>query len=435
MARVRGNTGVAVALVFFGCAFVITLVIAIIFYTKIEAAEIAKEDAIKDRQKYVTDGETGAASAYIANGKSAYAGWKDKYDALEQQLTGELGALNEIKKLEKALGEKDTEFNTYSAKAESAYKLKADEVAAKLAEIATLERELANGQREILALNAKLQDMQKQINTDIARTDSSAQERIGELTQQVGERDNTIREREAAILELKDRVAKLESERPKVPENNTTLPDGRVTSVFEDGGRDLFIDLGRSDGLVMGMTFEVFDPEPVIRLSGQGEPRGKATIEVYALRPESATCRVVRMTRGEQIDPGDPIVNIAYDPNMDITMFAFGYFDIERDGGPSDIERIQTLITKNGATVAKLTLDEEGIPVLTPDLDYIVLGAEPVLPAAPSDQDFDPEVIAAYQAKKAEVAAYFQIVEDAKRLRIPVLNQNRFLELEGYYTR
>ena len=79
--------------------------------------------------------------------------------------------------------------------------------------------------------------------------------------------------------------------------------------------------------------------------------------------------------------------------------------------------------------------DEAGIPILTPDINYIVLGEKPILPDKPGPDEFDPVKIAEYQALLAAYEAYFRIVDDAKIMRIPVLNQERFLDLTGYYER
>lgn len=433
MARARGSTGSAVAIVFLGCAFVISLLVAIILYTKIETHKKGEEDAKAEMARYVAPAETGPAGEYMdaSDGTTAYAGMAEKIAESQKLLTEKD---REIARLTAANSKMQSDYETLdtikkqgeanlasaSTQHESMMKQRQDQVNALITE--------KDG------LVAQISDLQKQVNDAIQNADKAARDRIAELTQQVGELEGTIRDQEAVIESLGIALAEVRSKLPQLPEPNTTLPDGRVTSVF-GSGRDLFINLGRNHGLVIGMTFEIFDPLPVIRLNRAGEPRGKATVEIYSLDAEAATCRVVRMDRGEQIDPGDPIVNIAYDPDMEIKMYAFGEFDIEYDRGPNDIERIRNLITKNGAEIPELKVGEDGIPLLTPDLSYLVLGAEPVLPEKPGADEFDPEVIAAYQQKQAEVEAYYSLVDNAKLLRIPVLSQERFLELVGYYVR
>ena len=438
MARVRsGNTGFAVALVIMGCGFMITLLVAIFLYTKIEAAKNAETTAQKKLAEFVSSAEEVEAANYKADGQTAYAGMAAKIAELNTRLNGDgtqVGALQEISDLNAQIAKKDERFTSVSKEKDVLGNQTQAKSEAYLVAVADIDKKLKAEIAEKEDLQAKVSDLQAKVTAAIGDADAAARDRIAELTQQVGELENQIRDLDGVIDQQMSVVAELRRRLPKLPEPNTTLPDGRVASTIGNG-RDLFIDLGRRHGVVMGMTFEVFDPDPVIRLNAQGEPRGKATIEVYGLDNDTATCRVVRIDRGDQIDPGDPFVNIAFDPNMTIRMYAFGEFDIEGDGGTSDLERIRGLIVKNGAQTPELTLDDEGIPVLSPDLDYVVLGEKPVLGSPPSEDDFDPEAIAAYQAKKAEVDAYFSISEAAKALRIPVLNQNRFLELIGYYQR
>ena len=65
MARVRsGNTGFAVALVIMGCGFMITLLVAIFLYTKIEAAKNAETTAQKKLAEFVSSAEEVEAANY-----------------------------------------------------------------------------------------------------------------------------------------------------------------------------------------------------------------------------------------------------------------------------------------------------------------------------------------------------------------------------------
>ena len=432
MARARGgNTGFAVALVIFGCAFVISTLVAIIFYTKIEAAKDSEDTAIKERQKYVRDSETGAANDFVTPDASVFANMKSRIGAVEEELRS---AKTEATKLA-------AEVNNQNAAATTLVTEK-DEVSEQLnqerEQYATImqqrQEKIDDLIREKDALVAQIADLQAKVEGSIKNADASAQTRIAELNDKIAVIEASVEESRKEATDWKLAYNRLLDSLPKLPEPNTTLPDATVASVFGDG-QNLFITLGRKDGLVIGMTFEVYDPLPIIRLNTQGEARGKATVEVYGLEEETATCRLVRIDPGEKIDPGDPLVNIGYDPNMDISMIAFGEFDIERDGGTNDIKRIEALILKSGARLAELSENKDGDPVLTPDIDYIVLGAKPELPEPPDPTDFDPEAIKRYQAKLKENEAYFRVLDDAKILRIPVMNQNRFLQLTGYYQR
>lgn len=432
MARVRGgNAGFAVALVIFGCGFVISLLVAIIFYTKIEEAKVAEQQAKDDLKVFIQGGETTQANDYKSPNATVFANMRDRISDLNDDLSE---ANEKVTKLDRQTKEMEKQYTTLDGQKT----LVEQQFAADKTSSAQVMEERKEAVEKALSENAVLQDkikeLQDLLNASLENADEAARNRIAELTEQVkafegdkfaltGERDDWKRKYDQLLASL-----------PKPPAPNTTTPDAEVASVFGDGN-DLFITLGRKDGLVMGMNFEVFDPLPVIKLAVTGEARGKATIEVYSLSEDSATCRVVRRDRNININPGDPVVNLGFDPNMTIRMYAFGEFDIEGDGGTNDIGRIEAIVKDSGAELIELTKNEAGIPILTPDINYIVLGEKPILPDKPGPDEFDPVKIAEYQALLAAYEAYFRIVDDAKIMRIPVLNQERFLDLTGYYER
>ena len=432
MARVRGgNTGFAVALVIFGCGFVIALLVAIIFYTKIEEAKVAEQRAQEDLRAFITDGETTQANDFKSNGATVFATMMGRIRDLE----GDNREVSEqVAKLERDAVDKEGQFNALAGEKTV---LEEQLLASNQSSALTIEERKAQIEKALLdnvALQDKINEMQLTLSKIAEDADAAAQERIAQLSEQVevlaGEKFELESALQTADKAAADAIARL----PKAPTDNTTTPDGEVASVFGQGN-DLFINRGRNDGLVMGMAFEIFDPEPVIKLDITGEARGKATIEVYSLDDNSATCRVVRRDRSVNITAGDPIVNLGYDPNMTVKMFAFGSFDIENDGGTNDIGRINALIEQSGAELVELSRTDAGIPVLTPDISYIILGEKPELPDPPAPDEFDPVKIEEYQAQLAASEAYFRILDDARILRIPVLNQGRFLHLTGYYVR
>ena len=433
MARVRGgNTGFAVALVIFGCGFVIALLVAIIFYTKIEEHKVAEDNAKKELAEFISSAETAQANEHKSNNATVFGNLKNEISDRDNNLRE---ANDRATKLE---GEKQAMEDQY-AKLAAEKKLLEDQLDAERRTSAeTMEerkRAIDQALRQNAELSAQIAELKTQLDGFLKNADEAAQARIAELTEEVKTQENEKIAAQQEAAKWESTYDKLLRGLPEPPPIGTTTPDAEVASVFGADSNDLFITLGRKNGLVLGMNFEVYDPLPVIKLTDVGEARGKATIEVYALKDDSATCRVVRRERGVSINPGDPIVNIAYDPNMTIKMFAFGEFDIERDGGTNDIGRIEALVQESGAELIEVTKTDAGIPILTPDINYVVLGDKPDLPEEPGPDVFDPVIIAEYQAKLAANQTYFQILDDAKILRIPVLSQERFLDLVGYYVR
>lgn len=433
MARSRSGGGAyAMALVAMGCLFVVALLFAIIFYTKIEEAETAQADAEKNLARFITSSETAMADKLPVENGSIYNYQADRIDTLTGQVSALTAQIAEAELLASQANEqvnvRTNTINTLQAKVtELETKARAD-LQAHQAEVDRLSA--AND-----ALQQQLAQLKTQVQTQITGAGDAARQQVEALNEQ-------LLAAQATEVELRNLILDLEREKERlggllganVLETRVTTADGEISSIFANGDQ-MFINRGRNQGIMLGMTFEVYNPGIVISLEdGTNQLRGKATIEVFKVDAESSTCRIVRQTRNTVIDPGDPIANIVYDPEKTYTFFVFGYFDVEGDDGPNDIDRIRNMITQWKAKSASLKEDEEGLPILVPEVDYLVLGEEPEFPVDPGDI-IDPVQIREYQEKRQAYETYQKLVEEAKRLRIPILNQNRFLDLTGYYQR
>jgi hypothetical protein len=85
---------------------------------------------------------------------------------------------------------------------------------------------------------------------------------------------------------------------------------------------------------------------------------------------------------------------------------------------------VKRLITQWGGEV---------VPDINVDTDFVVLGAEPQVPVLSKDDLQDPVQKAIYDRAVAESEAYANISAKARDYKIPILNQNRFLYMIGYY--
>ena len=101
-----------------------------------------------------------------------------------------------------------------------------------------------------------------------------------------------------------------------------------------------------------------------------------------------------------------------------------GNFDLDRNGTatPADAEVIKRLITQWGGNI---------VNDINVDTDFVVLGKEPAIPEKPTEAD--PVMQADYEKAVAAYDSYQEISKKARDYRIPILNQNRFLYLVGYY--
>jgi len=435
MARARSNGGAyAWALVVFGCGFVVALLVAIIFYTKIEQAKVAQAEAEQELRSYINVAQDSAdIQPYLTSGSnnSAFREMKN----LIVQLQSDLEFRNaQIAELERAVAE----ANTSIEREQSVIEDREAELTRQQAQSEAALQEAVDRARQLETELAALTQDRNQISQDLAATmrnaNESAQQQIDALNADLLAANTETAQAENAYEQLLIDYRRLEGMRDEILVPDVTTADGEVLSVFNDGGQ-LFINRGRAQGVMLGLTFEVFDANEVIRLDSSSNSRGKATIEVYELRDDTAACRVVRRSRGAQVIAGDVIANIVYDPTKEFTFYAYGYFDIEFDGGASDIRRIENLVTQWGASVAELQLDEDGLPILSPEIDYLILGQQPEYPDPLDDDELDPEVIREWQVQVRQFETYQALLGDAKTLGIPILNQNRFLDLVGYYVR
>jgi hypothetical protein len=154
-------------------------------------------------------------------------------------------------------------------------------------------------------------------------------------------------------------------------------------------------------------------------------PVGKGSLEVIQVGPGISECRMVKVTPGAQIFVGDIVANLVYDRNLKWSFKVYGNFDLDQNGmaTAADTEIVKRLIVQWGSRLSEQ---------VTPDTDFVVLGKEPEVPTVDKDSATPLDV---FEQEKAEAAlrAYEEVRNKALELGIPVLNQNRFLYLIGYY--
>jgi hypothetical protein len=266
-----------------------------------------------------------------------------------------------------------------------------------------------------------------QIQSNMNNQLQQAQQAINQANVQIQQlqRTNQSQAKQIDTLQTKLGSHRINTENPIVQH-----PDGHIIRI---PGKDVvYIDLGSGESVTPGLTFEVYDKVDGIPPAGDPSnddnlPKGKASIEVTRVGQGSSECRVIRTTPGTQITEGDLIANLVYDPNVKYNFMVYGDFDMDNNGvaTPQDADVIKRLVTQWGG---KLTSQ------VNVDTDFVVLGKEPTLPNFTKDELQDP-----FNAKKLNDAtealnAYQNVKKTAEQLHIPILNQNRFLYLTGYYS-
>jgi len=452
MARARsggGGSSSAWAVVIFGAGFFICMVMAIIFLTQVSGARQGEQDAKKALAAFASPAEQNSpeVSALREAGGSVLGALLDERAWLRSTIAQdpekskqelETGLKNlgiegralfqEVKRLHNDYAAqsqlKDTLEEALAKarqRADEAEKAKADLDQSYQDSLASLNDTMGQTTDALDATQDRIKEQASTLEAQMADARGEAHDQVAVLDEQVREKDTEI----ARLLRIIDGLSGGQGTDPGP--GNLTQADGRIVSLI--GGRnEVYISLGRSDRLLMGMTFEVFGTNELVKLDQYEQVRGKATIEVVSVDDGASVARIVRLERGASVKDDDVIVNLAYDPDSIYKFHVYGDFDIEGTG----------VATAEGRATIESKISQWGGQVtdgLTYDVDYLVLGAEPPLPTAPPQGEVDPVKIAIYVGKQQDFETYQQLVGEARSLDIPILNQNRFLALVGHYDR
>lgn len=290
---------------------------------------------------------------------------------------------------------------------------------------------------------------------DAARQATEADQRLKDLTatvdQIVAEWTKKVEESEKGKAEAQRLAGEFKSkseelrrviEIGKIPQlNDVAAIDATVAQLLPNN--EISFNIGKNQGVRPGMTFEVFDRGRVVRVETGNQVAGKATYEVYRTDDTSCVARLVRINNGARVVAGDSLINIAFDASRQLTFMVWGKFDLENVKDPrreiEDQDRVKALINAMGAKVADMGFTgqgEEEHVVLDPNVDYVVVGASVDYPAELSVvEKLDPVKVEAHREAMRQYKIYQDLIDQAKRMQIPVCNQNRFVELAGFYTR
>ncbi len=279
-------------------------------------------------------------------------------------------------------------------------------------------------------LSKKFDTDRAELNDKVKKAEARVEEEIKAKGDEKAKYEATITDKDKAIAKLtednKKVVNLLEKWRPKnLAESAVRRADGQVIQVNRAG--PVYINLGKGQQISRGMTFEVYSKEdgmPKGLTPDELLPAGKASIEVVNVGPGSSECHVIRLTAGQTIFEGDMIANLIYDPNVKWAFKVFGEFDVNQDGRASaaETEIVKRLVVDWGG---KLT---EKVDV---DTDFVVLGKEPDVKQLSKDPT--PLEQRQNEIEKQKLKEYEDVKNKALELHIPVLSQNRFLYMVGYY--
>lgn len=323
-------------------------------------------------------------------------------------------------------------------KLEEAGKQALDTIKSKEADLAARDKQIADMRAEYDAANKQLEEARTRNEGVVGDIKKAREGEVQSQQETLAKRDTQISDRDAQIKQLKDQLAKTQARfdriRVGVTDPMIRHADGQISGF---GGRDIvYIDLGQGKHMVPGMTFEVYDKTRGIPKMedplAQEQPAGKATIEVLRVLETASECRVNRVRGGQQIMEGDPILNVIYDPNTQYGIVVYGKFDLDRNGvaTENDAAVVRRMVSQWGGKLLDVK-DQGGKIHIGVDTDFLVIGAEPVIPNFSAEELNDPINVQKQEGAKAELASYEEVIQQARELHIPILNQNRFLAFTG----
>ena len=455
--RSGAGTGVIVSLVVFVLVTVFLLVLCIVFYAGNREQIETVKDAEASLHVYATVGERGNDSVQkiVAQAKDAnqsVTGYlNDQLEQRNKMLTGNPSETLEQLRLQFA--------GNVSASSPLAMTLSSlhSQIKSKQQELNARVEELAGAHTTIESLNNQLDDQAQSNKGEIQKVKTEWEDVHEESVSLSKTADDYHNRREELFKIVRDEslerilsadedieILRFEKARLKSTINDLLekINSNRMSSVdpsiLVDGtvlevgfGNEVFIDRGKNDRIVLGMTFDIYESASQLRPDANGNfPRGKATIEVVKIGPTTSTAKIIRSTPSQPIVRDNIIVNPVYDPNYIFSFIVHGNFDADGDGEPeSNNNFIKDKISRWGGVV----VEDEG--VVPGDLDFLVLGISPRKPTHRPRRGASGAMFDAYAKQQKLYEDYESLRSQAKAAQVPILTANRLDVLTGQYSR
>jgi hypothetical protein len=232
---------------------------------------------------------------------------------------------------------------------------------------------------------------------------------------------------QAELGMTRDRLQRIQADLWKInapPDSNVPAykPDGQIIAIEN---HIVQLNIGTDEGVYRGQTFAVYDKGMPIPQTG----RGKAEIQVYDVEKNVSLARVIVSQKRKPIVAGDLVANLVWDSERTNVFVVAGEFDLNQDG-VMDLdarEKITELVQKWGGKT-----DDR----ISPQTDFLVLGAPPHVPPRPAPEEIvaDPLAMERYDASVRRRDHYNKVKKDAADLWVPAFNTERFLYFIGYKT-
>lgn len=454
--RTSTSVGMGITVTLMGVMLLATFILAIVFYGQKQKFQRELADLRLKQAAVIAPGEenTDRVTELIRDASSAPGGRRTLVSHLDQSLqtamyriTGSRnqsmdGLQAQLQRIEGAgntslislIDQRNAQIARLEKSIADAESARAAAEADLQAEVDRVERIQQDRAETLAALNEEIGRYKTELDRYRSMVHSTIDEnngRVDQIRSMASQVETGLRERiaqydEKAILQqaVIDQLRRERASEVLRPTDEFALVDATIVGT-EGAQRQAFIDVGRSNRVVLGMSFEVYSNAAAIRADADGNyPPGKATLEVIRIDENSSVCRIVRENRGNPIVVGDVVANAVYDPNKQYEFVVFGNFDSNRDGisTPQERNAIVSMVDGWGGKVS-----EE----LTGRTDFLVLGDQPILPPTPAP-DAPIVVIQEYIRKQRDRQTYDELFRTATQTGIPILNENRLYTLTGH---
>jgi hypothetical protein len=196
------------------------------------------------------------------------------------------------------------------------------------------------------------------------------------------------------------------------------LIDKTDGEILDMSGQVVYIGVGKKQGINQGVHFAVISAMNKNDL----RPEVKALLEVINVGEVTSEARVVAKIEGNPILKGDRLLNLVFDPQLKLTFFVMGDFDVSGDGiiDPTGYNQVVDIIRKSGGTVSKQ---------LSPAINFVVLGS---VPKKASETLSDEESSEDQKKIEEKIRQFNDLKDQIQALSIPIISEDVFLKYSGY---
>lgn len=278
-------------------------------------------------------------------------------------------------------------------------------------------------------IQAQYDDLQKEMELSTVEQVKLYKDRLKNEQEKLRVRGSELATSQAELSDSREQLnlalSKLEDIKPGVDTELIAFePDARILRI-DSLTKVVYLDIGSDDLVYPGLTFSIYDKSTPIPEDG----KGKAEIEIFQVTQNVSAAKINSSSKKNAIVPEDIVANLIWNSKTSNRFVVSGVFDFDGDGfyKASDKDKICRIIQDcRGKIVDKVTVET----------DFLVVGIRPSAIARPTSEqiEIDPDIETKYEASLEKGIKYDTTLDRARALSVPIINQQRFLNLIGYHS-